>query len=244
MTTELPPPRGHGVVRVAHNLRCHITDPRGWACCAGTDFWVNFSDLTLVPGGKHDLVDYGWLENGTWVTLASSGADLLDADDVGDIGGVHCDTAGDALTSPFIFGDYAHGLQAGQFLGYMPTTLCCEMYMRFSANNDEEVSGAGFLEAGASAAYAKGDLMALVADDGTYFSLESGAAAAVGSAHDANPHLFKIVMVAGATIKWYIDGVLQANALALQTDLWPCAWVINAETDNDPIVNWVHIWYQ
>ena len=228
----------------APSKRVHITNPRDWGMGAGTDYWANFSDLTLVPGGGQDLVSYGWLENGTWVTLASSTADLLDSTDVGDIGGVHCDTAGDAITSPFIFGDYAHGLQAGAFLGYTPTTLCCEMYMMFSALNDEEVSGAGFIEAGATAAYAKGDLMAFVTTDGTNFSLESGAAAASGSAENSNPHLFKIVMAAGATIKWYIDGVLQANALALQTDLWPCAWAVNAETDNDPIVNWVHIWYE
>lgn len=244
MTTELVPPRGHGIVRVAHNLRHHVTSPKNWGTESGTDFWANFSDLTLVPGGEHDLVKYGWLENGTWVTLASTGADLLSLATPGDIGGVHCDTSGDALTSPFIFGDYAHGLQAGQFLGYMPTTLCCEMYMRFSANNDEEVSGAGFIESGATAAYAKGDLMAFVTTDGTDFSLESGAAAASGSADSTNPHQFKIVMVAGATIKWYIDGVLQANALALQAAVGPYAWAINAETSNDPIVNWVHIWYQ
>ena len=246
MVTELSTPRGHGLVRVAHNLRQHITNPRDWGMSAGTDYWANFGDLTLVPGGGQDLVSYGWLENGTWVTLAGSTADLLDSADAGATGGVHCDTADDAITSPFIFGDYAHGLQAGQFLGYMPTMLNCEMYMRLSANNDEEISGAGFVEGGATAAYAKGDLMALVTSDGTNFSLESGAAAAAGSTDNTNPHLFKIEMRAGVAIRWYIDGTLQTNTLALQTDLFPVAWVVNSGTggSNDPVVSWVHIWYE
>ena len=227
--------------------RVHITDPRVWNMSVGTDYWANFSDPLLVPAGANDLVNYGWLENGTWVTVANTGADLLTSSDVGTVGGIHVDTADDAVTTPFIFGDYSHAVACNAILGYTPTKLNFECYARFSASNDEELSGFGWVENGATAAYAKTDWMALIAIDASKFSLESGAAAAQGdTAKDTVAHVFKVICEAGATIEFYVDGTKQTNELALQTDLWPCAWVINAGTggSNDPVCNWLHIWYE
>jgi hypothetical protein len=156
------------------------------------------------------------------------------------------DDADDAITSPFIFGDYAHTLMAGQVLGYLPTTLTLECYARFSANNNEEASGFGFVEAGATTAYAKGDLMALITSDGTNFSLESGAAAATSIDLDnTTVHQWKIVMKTGEAITWSIDGTPQTNTLALQTALFPVAFVVTTANggSNDPVVSWVHLWY-
>lgn len=87
--------------------------------------------------------------------------------------------------------------------------------------------------------------MALVASDGTNFSLESAGAAAAGSTDDTAPHKFRIEMQAGQDINWYIDDTLQGNTLALQTDLFPVAFCITTATagSNDPVVTWVHIWY-
>lgn len=121
----------------AQDKRVHITNPRDWGMSAGTDYWASFGDLTLAPALAQDLVNYGWLEAGTWVQLAGSLASLLTSADVGQTGGARMDTADDAIVSPFIFGDYAHGLLAGQFLGYTPTTLNLECYARLGANNDE-----------------------------------------------------------------------------------------------------------
>ena len=179
MTTELSPPKGHGLVRVAHNLRVHATRPQDWGSAVATDYWANFGDLTLVPSDSTDLDLNGWVETGTWVHLAGSAASFLDSTDVGVTGGAHIDTAGDAIRSPFIFGDYAHGLLAGQILGHFPTRLNMECYARFNADGgDDEDTGFGFVEAGAATPFVKAGLMALITSDGTNFSLESGAAAA------------------------------------------------------------------
>jgi len=166
--------------------------------------------------------------------------------DVGTTGGLNFDTAGDYIISPFIFGDYAHALLAGQILGYMPASLNMECYARFAANNDEEETGFGFLEAGVDAgALAKADLMAYITTDGTDFSLESGAAADAGSTDNIDPHQWKI-RCKGTTAEWWIDGVSQ-GAIALQDDLWPVAWGAGTKAAtgaNDPVIAWTHIWYE
>ena len=247
MTTELSVPKGHGIVRVAHNLRHHVTRAQDWGQSAGTDYWGHFGDLTVIETGGTDLDQYGWLTN-AFSHLAGSGASHLSSSDVGTTGGINFDTAGDYLISPFIFGDYAHALQAGQFLGRFPTRLYMEAYARFAANNDEEATGFGFVEAGTDDnAIAKGDWMAGITSDGTNFSLESGAAAAASDGLDSTTtHQWRIQMDVGAAIKWYIDGTQQTNTLALQTDLAPYAWAASTVGggDNDPVIAWVHIWYE
>jgi hypothetical protein len=246
MTTELSPPKGHGIVRVSHNLRVHAYTPQEWGAFPATDYWANWGYLTGIPGnaiGDPDL--YGWLTSG-YSHLATSGADFISSSDVGTTGGINFDAVSDYIISPFIFGDYAHALLAGQILGYVPTSLNMECYARFAANNDEEETGFGFLEAGVDAnALVKADLMAFITSDGTNFSLESAAAADAGSTDNTNPHQWKI-KCKGTTAEWFIDGTSQGT-IALQTDLWPVAWGAGTKAAtgaNDPVINWVHIWYE
>jgi hypothetical protein len=226
--------------------RVHVNRPQDWGSAAGTDFWAVFGDLTLVPTDSSDLDLYGWVEAGTWVHLAGSAADLLSSADVGTTGGAHIDTAGDAIRSPFIFGDYAHARMVEGILGYTPTELNMECYARFNADpGDDEDTGFGFVEAGAATPFVKAGLMAFITSDGTNFSLESGAAAAAGDdADDTAAHLWRIQFTSSA-INWYVDGTLQTNTLALQTDLFPVAWgaSVGAGGTGDPVINWVHIWY-
>lgn len=224
--------------------RVHVTNPRDWGMSAGTDYWANFGDLTLVEGDSQDLSLYGWLESGTWASLAGSGADLLASADVGVTGGANIDTANDGITSPFIFGDYAHATMVEALLGYAPTRLNFECYARFAANNNEESSGFGFMEAGAASPAVKAGHMAFITSDGTDFSLESGAAAATSDDNDnTTAHLWKVTLTFGGSVSFAIDGVTQANTLALQTDLFPVAWGASTATANDPVISWVHIWY-
>jgi hypothetical protein len=246
MTTELSVPKGHGLVRVAHNLRVHALHPQEWGALPATDYWANWGYLTGIPGnaiGDPDL--YGWLTSG-YSHLASSGADFMSSADVGTTGGLNFDAAGDYIISPFIFGDYAHALLVGQILGHMPTSLNMECYARFAANNDEEETGFGFLEAGTDAnALVKADLMAFITSDGTNFSLESGAAADAGSTDNTTAHQFKI-KCSGTTAEWFIDGTSQGT-IALQNDLWPVAWGAGTKATtgaNDPVIAWTHIWYE
>ena len=226
--------------------RIHIVNPLEWGTSAGTDYWANFSSLSLVPAGGQALEDNGWVESGTFVTVAGTGADLLSSATKGTSGGANIDTAADGLTSPYIFGDFAHLKMVEALLGYTPVSLHYECYARFAANNDEESSGFGFSEAGAAEPAVKAGHMAFITSDGTNFTLESGAAVAVSDDLDNTAaHLWRVNLFSnGDAITWAIDGVTQASTLALQAALFPVAWGAAAQTANDPVINWVHIWYE
>lgn len=224
--------------------RVHALHPHDWAAAAATDYWANFGSVVGIPAdaiGDPDL--YGWLTTG-YSHAVGSGADFMSSSDVGTTGGINLDAAGDYIVSPFIFGDYAHQQLVAGLLGYSPSKLNMECYARFAANNDEEETGFGFVEAGSAQPFVKAGLMALITSDGTNFSLESGAAADAGSTDNTTPHLFKI-QVRSSAVEWWIDGTSQGT-LALQTDLWPVAWGASTKAAtgaNDPVVSWVHIWY-
>ena len=247
MTTELSKPKGHGLVRVAHNLRVHALRPQDWGTFPATDYWANWADLTFADAAASDLVANGWFTSGFSHT-AASGADFLSSSDVGTTGGLDFDAVSDYCISPAIFGDYPHALLVGQILGHMPTSLNMECYARFNADGgDDEDTGFGFVEAGAATPFVKAGLMALITSDGTNFSLESGAAAAASDSLDnTTAHQFK-VKCEGTTATWWIDGVQQSNTLALQADVWPARWGAGTKAAtgaNDPVVSWVHIWYE
>ncbi len=162
MTTELSTPRGHGLVRVAHNLRVHAPTNQEWGAYAATDFWANWGNPLAIPAdaiGDPDL--YGW-DTISYPHIVGSAAGFMTSDDVGVTGGIHMEAAGDYFLSPFIFGDYANALLAGQILGHFPTSLNMECYARFNADggNDED-SGFGFVEAGAATPFVKAGLMAI-----------------------------------------------------------------------------------
>lgn len=227
--------------------RVHVLAPQDWGHAAGTDFWANWGDLTMADAASADLVANGWLTTG-FGHLAGTGADLMSSSDVGTTGGLNFDAASDFIISPFVFGDFAHARMAQDLLGYLPTTLTMECYARFPVNNDEEETGFGFVIAGTDAnALVKADLEAFVASDGTNFSLESASAAATSiDLDDTDTHVFKIVMLQGAAIDWYIDDTIQTNTLALVNDVFPVAFAAGTKATtgaNDPVVSWIHIWY-
>src|SRR3989304_1280717 len=114
MTTELAPPKGHGLVRVAHSLRQHITRPSFWTRSAGTAFWANLGPN--FPGIAADelLTDYGWTLSTPPTYTQGTLADLLSSSDIGTPNIPAVDTAGGFFSRPHIFGGYEHGLPAGR----------------------------------------------------------------------------------------------------------------------------------
>lgn len=242
MGSELPIPKGHGVVKVAHNLRIHITDPRMWGQSPGTDFWLIGHNSNLIEAATGDLDEYGWATTGFSI-LASSGADFISADGVGTLGGINFDAASDLLRSPIIFGDYSHALMVQSILGRLPVSLNMEVYARFAANNNETATCFGFIEASGSPVTAN-DAMATIFVDGTDFGLRSGAATDTGDTADTAAHLFKIRCL-GTTAEWFIDGTSQGT-IALQDDLWPVAWGAGTVSggSNDPVISFIHCWYE
>lgn len=225
--------------------RVHILDPKLWGSNAGTDFWWNCNNADQIAAGSDDLVGHGWISTGG-VYLAGSGADFMASADVGVTGGYHMDTAGDTVASPQVFGDYAHLRMVQALLGYAPTTLNAEFYMRLSANGDEQASSVGFWEAGSTSAFAKADTMAAIGSGGTNFEIHSGADEGSGGTDDTNAHLYTITITPGTTDKvaWSIDGVAKAT-IDLQEDVWPAMFGVNTQAggSNDPILSWAHVWY-
>ena len=155
------------------------------------------------------------------------------------------DTASDTVSSPFVFGDYAHLTMVEDILGYSPTTLSAEFFMRLTLNGDEVASGAGFFAAGSTSGFATTDSIACVCSGGTNFELQNLTPAEdSGSTDDQNGHVFKITITLGSTIEWWIDGTSQGT-LALVTDSVPATFGVNPQAGgtNDPVLAWAHVSY-
>lgn len=229
--------------------RVHIQNPRFWGSSAGTDYWAVFGDTAMIETATQgDLDLWGW-ETTDVAFIVGSGADFLSGSpiaDAGTIGGIHTDATADFLISPFIFGDFSHTQMVAGLLGYTPTNLNMECYAMFSANSDENATGFGFVEAGGGGgALADADMMAFIGTGGTKFEIIRGDGTVDASVDnvDTDPHLWKITC-SGTTAEWFIDGVSQGT-ITLQDNLWPVSWAVNTETSgtDDPVVSWVHIWY-
>ncbi|HLE80170.1 MAG TPA: hypothetical protein VJA25_02635 [Dehalococcoidia bacterium] len=247
MATELAPPKGHGLVRVAHNLRQHITRPALWTREPGTDFWVNFGP-TMAGAAGDELIatDWGWTLTSITLTAGSLG-DLLSSADVGTPTIAALDAGSDLLLGPSIFGDYGHGLQASQFLGYMPTKLCLEVFGNFSVNSVAETTSGFGLSTGSSLTAT--NHIAFIYSDATNFAIRGTPGtttyADVGALVDTTYHHWKIVANASGTVDWYIDAVLQGS-ITLVPDLFPTAFSASVVAGGTNRVNldWAHVWYE
>jgi hypothetical protein len=245
MTTELSVPKGHGIVRVAHNLRHHVVKAQDWNRSAGTDFWL-LSEAEYAGAANDDLItNFGWTT--TTIALASpTGADFASSDGVGTPNSLLFGDDTDLLQSPTIFGDYAHVLMAGQFLGRLPTRLIVEVYAAFTTNSGSETrTGFGLTEAGGTSGTANDAMAWIHIPDGANFAIRSGADSDTGSADDANFHQFRIVVSVGTTdkIEWFIDGTSQGT-MDSQDNLWPCSFGAYTSTNNRISLAFAHLWYE
>lgn len=225
--------------------RLHVTDPRKWATSPGTDFWfVPGPEVTTAEVSGTLLSDFGWTTT-SLVETAGSGGDFLASADVGTPPHLLTNAASDLLQSPSIFGDYIHGQQAAEFLGYSPTQLIVDFYAAMTVHSaNETATGWGLVEAGGTAG-TDADAMAWIFTDGSNFTLRSAADSDAGAADDAAWHRFRIVVSQGTTdaVEWFIDGTSQGT-MDLQEDLWPCSFGMFASTTNRPGLAWVHIYYR
>lgn len=248
LSCELAPPRGHGIVRVAHGLRRHV-GPSAWLSEPGTDFWLvgGSGDLVAASGATNltGLDSYGWTTTALSLT-AGSAADFLSSSDKGTHTGIVIGAASDLLQSPVIFGDYMHGLLAGQILGYYPTVLNLEVYATFTVvATASDTTGFGWVE-DAGSGIVGADQLAYITSDGTNFLLRSGAASDTSIAvADTNPHLFRIKLTS-ASAEWFIDDVSQGT-IALEADEFPVSFGAGALATtgaNFFRVGWVHAFYE
>jgi hypothetical protein len=222
-------------------LRRHIP-AQHWGSDLGTDYWFNAAGGVTAADGVQ-LSKHGWNLVSLGETDASADADFLSSSDIGTPIQLLTNASGDLIESPAVFGDYIHGEGAAAFLGYSPTIMNVEFYAAMTVHSaNENRSGWGLIEAAGSVATAA-DQMAFIYTDGTNFTIRSAAASDAGAADDATWTRFKMIVTAGSTIEWFIDGTSQGT-LAVQADLWPCSFGMHALTTNRPALGWVHIWYE
>jgi hypothetical protein len=246
MTTELAVPKGHGLVRIAHNLRVHVPATL-WQSEAATDFWVLAlsADPVTASGATNlsGLDSYGWVTNNLSI-IAADGGTFLDPTDVATTA-IDFGATGDRLQSPYMFGDYSHGLLAGQILGHLPTRLIVEVYAAFTTHSsDENRTGFGLVKATGSGATAA-DQVAWIYTDNTNFQLRSSADSDAGDTDDGDFHQFRIVVSKGTTdaVEWFIDGTSQGT-MDLEIDKCPWAFACHTLTNNRISLAWAHLWYE
>lgn len=224
--------------------RIHITRPSLWTRSPGTDFW--YAERAAGVAADELITDYGWTTTALSYTVGSA-ADLLTSADVGTPTSTDFGALNDLLVSPSLFGDYLHSQMAASILGYTPTTLNLECYAALTtASANETVSGFGFstgtgLTATNHVAYihSDGTNISIRGTDGTGALTDTGGTvAAVG----ATFHKWKIVMTAGGSTEWFMDGTSQGT-ITLKTDMFPTAFSASSSTTNRLSVAWVHIWY-
>ena len=226
--------------------RVHVYSPQLWGNTLATDYWAFFNDADQVAGGGDDLGGHGWPVATGYGITGGAGADLLSSSDIGSSPGFFFDTAGDALDSPAMFGDFSHGRMVQELLGYFPTKLTMDCYARFVANNNETATGFGFIQDGGTP-LTIADHLAYIFTDGTNFGLREGEGPTsdAGATDDTDAHLWRIILT-GTTAEWFIDGTSQGT-ITLLGDQFPVSFGIAtlASTGaNDPVVAWVHIFYE
>ncbi len=241
---------GHTTVASFGQLvsRVHVVDPRQWSFCAGTNFFLGGGTTTaLITSGTAGQVlsEFGWTTTAL-AYVAGSAADFASSADPGIAPHFLLADASDLLASPAIFGSYNHMLQAQRILGYLPTSLNCEVWAAFTtASADEPSTAFGFVEDGGSViTAAAADQLACISSNATNFELNSGAASDAGAAVDNAWHLWKI-SVTSTQVEWFIDGTSQGT-IALEADEFPVSFeagVVAAGT-NDIALGNVHIWYE
>ncbi len=231
-------------------LRKHVEDPRLWGSSPGTDFWMicapSVALLQATGTPFQGLPDYGWVCTALAHVAAVGGADFFSAADPGAPAHILLADASDLLSSPVIFGDYAHMQQAAHILGYTPTSLNAEVFAAFTtASGDEPSSAFGFVQdAGSVITAAAAGQLACISSNATTFEINSSGASDAGAAVDNAWHVWKIKLTA-ATAEWFIDGATQGT-IALLADEFPVSFEagIVAAGTNDIAIASIHVWYE
>lgn len=226
-----------------------VKDAQHWNKQIGLEYWMQPALVSQGIGtfsdGLFAVTNNGWVNTGTIIGVANSGADFgAIADKGAGVTAFAIDTAGDLLNSPAIFGDWGHMAAVAEMCGMasqgptgsigatggvqsdLPTKLIYDSWSNFQVIlTASDTSGHGFVEGGGAASVAN-DALAIFVSDGTNFKLRSGAAtsAALMTA-DTVPHHWRIVIDYISQLCYaYIDNMSTAlGSIALETDLFPCS---------------------
>ncbi len=223
--------------------RVHVPAER-WEDMPGTDFWLLPGIETLTAAGVL-LTNNGWSMTAVTTVAGAGGMDFLSSSDRGVPAHFLTNATGDILQSPQVFGSVMHLEAATSILGYAPTRMTMEAIAAFSvASSDEETSGFGFYEAGATIS-TQADQIAVIVSDGTNFELASGTDTDLGTTISTTWHKWRTEISTGSAtdaVEWFIDGTSQGT-MNRETDIWPAYFGMHTLTNNRILLGIVHIWY-
>lgn len=217
-----------------------VKDAQHWNKQIGLEYWMQPALVSQGIGTFSDglfvVTNNGWVNTGTIIGVANSGADFGSVADKGaGVTAFAIDTAADLLNSPAIFGDWGHMAAVAELAGMagptvtqsdLPTKLIYDSWSNFQVIlTASDTSGHGFVEGGGAASVAN-DALAIIVSDGTSFRLRSGAATSSAlMVADTNPHHFRIIIDYATQLCYaFIDNMsTPLGSIALETDLFPCS---------------------
>lgn len=233
--------------------RVHITNPLQWANAVGTDFWLYANaNGSLTASTQYLITDGGWTAT-SLSTLDGTLADLMTKSDVGTPGSYVTNAGADLLSSPAIFGDYAHAHAAAVIMGQksLPRYLIMDAYAAFDTNSaDEQTTNIGFIVNGGSPV-TSANVVAAFNSDATNFRFQSGATRATNTVNVAVNTVYnwyRLVLDRGDTtnaaglIRASINGAV-IGTQALVDDRAPYKFGFGDGTTNRIQLNQVHIFY-
>lgn len=212
-----------------------------WNKKIGLEYWLVpalvSQGVGTFSGGVFAVTNNGWVNTGTILGVAGSGADFPAAaeytwalaSDKGAPNVFAIDTAGDLLNSPALFGDPTHMAVAAEKAGMadLPDFLIFDSWSQFAVvDTSSDTSGLGFVQDGGAASVAA-DALAVFVSDGTNFKLRSGSAtsAALMTA-DTSFHRFRAVIDRiNQLIYAYIDNMQTSlGSIAIVADQFPASF--------------------
>jgi hypothetical protein len=220
--------------------------PERWGRDVGTKYFAVFNDADMLStgAGLTGLTDAGWTNSGAAIAAQGAAGDFLASADVDPAGILDLVDAADFISSPQVFGDYAHARAVQEIIGAVPTTMILRVYARFETNSADE-QGTYFGLSGDSAA-ANGDSQGItIHSDSANFRLRMGSTTTedAGAAVDTAWHLWQIDVTANS-VEWFIDGASQGTIAEDEDDQWPMCFQAAVATTNDLNIAWVEIEYQ
>ena len=231
--------------RVMYGLHS-VKIAQDWNRTPGLEYWLQpglvSQGVGTFSGGLMAVTSNGWVNTGTVIGVAGSGADFPaaaefkwyssvaanQASDRGTPNHFAIDTAADLLNSPAIFGDPTHMEQAAWLAerDELPSKLVFDSMSAFDAANNETASGLGFVEDGGAASVAN-DHLACFFIDGTSFRLRNDTATSAAlMAADTLFHHFRVVIDRINQLAYaYIDNMATAlGSIAIKADEFPCSF--------------------
>jgi hypothetical protein len=243
--------------------RKHCMKGAEWGHTMATDYWLTLNPGLDIAGAAStatgdELAENGWVAT-SLVNTVGSGADFGSVADTGIPNHLLTNASADLLSSPAIFGDYAHMVAAAHIVGKRHTDLPRYLVADFwgsmsvmSATPVEPRSNWGFIVAGGSPATEANQLASIsVSDAGGFFQIGVNTVYTLGTiAGDTTWRFFRIKLDRINNVaQWFIlnatTGIMdkQPNSSALTTDVYPLKFGFHALTTNRPLLGLTHVYY-